>query len=1020
MAFLEGTKALEKWCKVVTADYESVNIVNMSTSWRNGLGFCAIIHHFRPELIDFESLDEDDILGNNILAFSVGEQHLSIPALLDPQDMVECELLDRLSILTYLSQFYQAFHGATAPSTGKAKRTGSSRSSSATSSPVKSLATSKMPMIGRRNEPCKMCGKVVFILERLNVTGKLLHRTCFKCARCGTQLNIVNYYETEKGDYCCDVCPDEETNQEKVVEANKRMVSEHLDSGLENSSSESEDEDNNNSNGYVDSGGHSTCPKTESDGLDNHVASITKNLDENLNVTPKPKASCLPNENETCQNESSKQQEEGKTEVVSDQQGTNDNHTENGGQADGGEEEHVALDIKEPSKVDDEDVISNIAVQSNVEVLNAERDLAAKALDINDDSRPEPGDAISASNNANESENVPLPLLTRVEDNMLPDADETTSSIRSDEANKPQEVKENMPCKMVPPEPFTESVTEHVTEPETEPETKVTSEPETEPITELVTEVASEPVTEAGIEEDETEVVSEPVTKTGTKDETEVVSEPVTEAGTEDAIGDATDVADYHAHIVSVPTVLIERKAPEVIVEDVTLEQSKSNLGQDNEETQKVYPGEMNPFGDEDENEQPSTPQEKPDKESKPEDTSTNPFGSDFEDSDDEKPNKLVTNVSKPEIVTTQGPLANNEPPPKPPRINASLNPFGSDFEEEDDDEDSQVTYRSSRSGSLRSPSPTPSSASSMRSRKKRKAPKPPGASSTPIASPRTSVVRAGPVPSPRGLTPRAASPTLSVASTVSFHNKTRPAPPPPRPPPPKDLPKQRKDQDNQKRRSQMIETGSISSECSSVTQTSGAPSIILTPLSPDKAIEGQWKKKKGPAPPRPIPQKRQVKKIPRKAVNTELHDIEIKQQELERQGVKLEKTIRELCDRNDRERCEQGLDITDRDSLGPEVEDLIIQLFDLVNEKNDLFRRQTELIYMKRDHRLEEEHADIEHQIRLLMVETQKSDEDKAREDKLITRLMEIMGLEKDKAKRLKRKILNTLSVSTTSLRKS
>ena len=56
-----------------------------------------------------------------------------------------------------------------------------------------------------------------------------------------------------------------------------------------------------------------------------------------------------------------------------------------------------------------------------------------------------------------------------------------------------------------------------------------------------------------------------------------------------------------------------------------------------------------------------------------------------------------------------------------------------------------------------------------------------------------------------------------------------------------------------------------------------GAPPPVLTPLSPDKATtEGQWKRKKGPAPPRPIPQKRQVKKLPRKAVNTELHDIEV------------------------------------------------------------------------------------------------------------------------------------------------
>jgi len=101
-----GVKALQIWCRRVTDSYENVNIIDMDSSWRDGLAFCALIHHFRPGLIQFSSLTSEDVLGNNALAYRVAEEELGIPSLLDPEDMLDTDVPDKFSIITYVSQFY--------------------------------------------------------------------------------------------------------------------------------------------------------------------------------------------------------------------------------------------------------------------------------------------------------------------------------------------------------------------------------------------------------------------------------------------------------------------------------------------------------------------------------------------------------------------------------------------------------------------------------------------------------------------------------------------------------------------------------------------------------------------------------------------------------------------------------------------------------------------------------------------------------------------------------------------------
>lgn len=113
------------------------------------------------------------------------------------------------------------------------------------------------------------------------------------------------------------------------------------------------------------------------------------------------------------------------------------------------------------------------------------------------------------------------------------------------------------------------------------------------------------------------------------------------------------------------------------------------------------------------------------------------------------------------------------------------------------------------------------------------------------------------------------------------------------------------------------------------------------------KSEAGEWQRKKGPAPPRPVPQKRALKKMPMRLVQQELQDIEIKQTELERQGVLLETAIRKRTESTSNNPQDEVANAPNSGPNSIEVEDMILQLFELVNEKNELFRRQTELMYL-------------------------------------------------------------------------
>ncbi|XP_052353092.1 EH domain-binding protein 1-like protein 1 isoform X29 [Oncorhynchus keta] len=105
-----SSQSLLEWCQEATKEHKGVKITNFSTSWRNGLAFCALLHHFHPDRINFEMLDPYDIKRNNKKAFD-GFAKLGISRLMEPSDMALLAVPDRLIVMTYLNQIRTYFLG---------------------------------------------------------------------------------------------------------------------------------------------------------------------------------------------------------------------------------------------------------------------------------------------------------------------------------------------------------------------------------------------------------------------------------------------------------------------------------------------------------------------------------------------------------------------------------------------------------------------------------------------------------------------------------------------------------------------------------------------------------------------------------------------------------------------------------------------------------------------------------------------------------------------------------------------
>lgn len=74
-----GIDALLEWCQQTCTGYPEVKITNFTTSWKDGLAFCALMHKYHADSIDYQDMLTKTPHERLVAAFEAGALHVRLP-----------------------------------------------------------------------------------------------------------------------------------------------------------------------------------------------------------------------------------------------------------------------------------------------------------------------------------------------------------------------------------------------------------------------------------------------------------------------------------------------------------------------------------------------------------------------------------------------------------------------------------------------------------------------------------------------------------------------------------------------------------------------------------------------------------------------------------------------------------------------------------------------------------------------------------------------------------------------------